>query len=111
MAKFPVKVGSSEVVIQEYGDGEEHIVKIDDRFYRVHHTGDVHYFMTKIRGTQRSVSGSPEKVREAVVKVHLAHKSYEKLVQRRKEEAQRIRDRDLNEIVESLNDPMVPKEA
>jgi hypothetical protein len=111
MPKFPIKVGDKEIIIQEFSDGDEHIVKIDDRYYRVHHTDDTHYFMTKIRGTQRSVSGKPEKVREAVVKIHFAHKSYEKTVQRRKEEAQRLRDRDLNAIVEGMNDPVVPKEA
>ena len=111
MAKFPVKIGNKEVVIQEYTDGEEHVVKIDDRYYQIHHTGDNQYFMTKIRGTQRSVSGTPEQVRFAMVEIHLIHKSYEKNTQRRKDELQRLRDKALNSVVEKLNDPMVTKKT
>lgn len=112
MAKIPVRVGDREVIVQEYGDGDEHIVHIDDRYYRVHHTKDKHYFMTNIRGAQRSVSGSPDQIRRAIVEIHLAHKIYGKNVQRRKEELQRLRDKTLNEIVERVvNASVVPGKA
>ena len=101
MSKLPIKIDDTEVEIQEFIDGDEHIVLIDERYYRVHHTAvGTHYFMTKIRGTPRSILSTPEKVREAIVRVHLAFKRYERTVQKRKEEAQRIRDAELNRIAE-----------
>ena len=110
--RFPVTVDGKETEIREFSDGDV-IVAIEDRFYRIRQApDDVYYYMLKVRGTQRSIRGTREKIREAVIRVHRVFKSYEDRVRRGKEEAQAQRDRNLNEIVESMQDaPVVAEQA
>ena len=102
MAKFPINIGQETVELREFDDGDDHIAVIDERHYRVHHTNDgKQYFMTKIRGASKPILGTAEQIRHALASVHLAYKKYERTVQKRKEEAQRVRDAALSKIVET----------
>lgn len=102
MPKFPVTVDGKSTEVQEFVDGNESIVVIDDRTYRVRPSNEKRYFMLKIGGTQRSLNGTPEQIREALVRVNNIYREYDRRVRRVKEEAQRARDTALNEIVEQL---------
>ncbi len=48
MPKFPVTVDGKSVEVQEFKDGDEAIVVIDERTYRVRPSNGKQYFMLKI---------------------------------------------------------------
>ncbi len=103
MARIPINIDGRQVELREYTDGDEDIVTIDDRFYRVHHTPEgKRYFMVKVRGQSRSVLGTRDQIHAAIAGVHLAFKSYEKAIQKHKDVAQRSRDDVINSIIEEL---------
>ena len=102
MARFPVELGDGKVIeVREFVDGEDRILVINDRHYRVYKGNEGHYFMLKISGMQRSVRGSLDDLRILVARVHSIYLQYDNRVRKSKEEAQRTRDRALNEIAES----------
>lgn len=104
MPKFPITIGDQSVEVQEFSDGDQYIIAIDERTYRVRPAADpgFFYFMLKIGGTQRSLKGTLRQLCESIVGVHLTYRSYDKRVRRLKEDAQRARDKTLHEIAETL---------
>lgn len=104
--KIPMKVGDATVLYELFTnpDSQEHVVAIDDKTYRLHKAGDLVYTMLRVAGHMRSMRGSLADVLLATGQVHLTYRQYETRVRRAKEEAQRVRDRDLNAIAESLID-------
>lgn len=101
-----MKVGAATVLYELFTDpdSEEHIVAIEDKTYRLHKAGGQVYTMLRVAGHMRSLRGKLEDVLVAVAKIHLTYCQYETRVRRAKEEAQRVRDRELNVIAESLID-------
>lgn len=80
----------------------DRVVTIDERTYRLRAADDGNFYtMFRINGHQRSVRGSLDRMLRVVGLQHLIYKRYENRVRKLKEEAQRTRDRQLNELAES----------
>lgn len=107
MPKFPVTIGNASVEVQEFADGEQRIIAIDERTYRVRPAEDdgLFYYMLKVGNAKRSLRGPIGQIREAIVGIHLIYRSYDRRVRRVKEEAQKIRDKALHDIAEMLQSP------
>lgn len=104
--KTPLKIDEKNEVTYELFSlpcGSEHVIMIDGNCYHVRRTHDanVFYFMVRVGAHQRSLRGSFHDVILAIARIHLIYREYEKRVRKLKEEAQRIRDRQLNRIVEA----------
>jgi len=101
--KLPIKLRDQDVQIQIFSDESEQIVMVGTDPFRVRMLpNDEAYFMVKIRGQQRTIRGPYQKVLEAVVRCWDVYKRYENVVRKSKENAQMTRDKDLNEIAESV---------
>lgn len=104
MPKFPITVGGTSIEVQEFSDGDQRILAIEERTYRIRpaeHEG-LFYHMLKIGKAKRSLRGTIEQLREVIVGIHLVYRSYDRQVRRVKEDAQKARDRSLHEIAEVL---------
>jgi hypothetical protein len=104
MPKVPIKIGNETLEVQEFSDGEERVVKIDDRFYNLWAipNSDKFYTMVRIGGHQRSVQGNHDKILEVLARIHKSYQAYESRCRNSKEAAQRDRDRVMNELAESI---------
>lgn len=103
--KIPLQVGDATVMYEAFvnPDSNDHVLAMDDRTYRVHALGDnVYYTMLRVGGHQRTLRGTMAELITAIGQIHLTYRQYETRVRRAKEEAQRVRDRCLNETAESL---------
>lgn len=102
--KVPIKVGDVTVLYELFTNPETHecVVAIEDKTYRLHRAGQQVYTMLRVTGHMRSLRGSLDSLLAAIAKVHLTYRQYENRVRRAKEEAQRVRDRELNGIAETL---------
>jgi len=103
MPKLPIKIGNETLEVQEFSDGDERVVKIDDRFYSLWAIpgSDRFYTMVRVGGHQRSVQGTRDKILEVLARIHKAYQAYESRCRNAKEAAQRDRDRGLNDLAES----------
>lgn len=104
MPKFPVTIGNTSIEVQEFTDGDQRIIAIDERTYRVRPAEDegLFYYMLKVGKTKRSLRGPIDQVRDSIVAIHLVYQSYDRRVRRVKEEAQKVRDHSLHEVAEAL---------
>ena len=103
--KIPMKVGDGTVMYETFHnpDSNDHVVAIDDRTYRLHSLGDnLFYMMLRVGGHHRTLRGPMDALLKAIGHVHQTYRTYDNRVRRAKEEAQRTRDRALNQIAESL---------
>jgi hypothetical protein len=102
MPKLPIKSGNETLEIQEFVDGDERVVKVDDRFYAVWAIpgSDRFYFMIKVGKHGRSIQGTHDQLVEMLTRVHRIYRDYENRVSNSKDAAQRERDRLLNELAE-----------
>lgn len=109
MAKSPVKVGKETFEIQEFVDGDERVLQIDDRFYRAWSIpgSNRFYCMVKVGDHPRSIQGTRDQILELLARVHQIYRDYENKVRNQKELAQRDRDRRLNE----LSNPPIEKKS
>jgi hypothetical protein len=108
--KLPVEIDGVELmyeVFTQFLPGVEpelrdRVICIEDRTYRVRAAQNgTYYTMFRIDGHQRSVRGSLDRLIRVVGLQHLIYKRYEQRVRKLKEEAQRVRDRQLNELAEA----------
>lgn len=102
--KIPLKIGDATVTYECFtNDSHDRIVSIDDRTYRLHALGDdLFYMMLRVGGYPRTLRGPLPELLTTVAKIHLTYRQYDTRVRRAKEEAQRIRDRALNDVAESM---------
>ena len=108
--KLPIKIDGVELlyeVFTEFLPGVEpekrdRVVAIEDRTYRLRASDDGSFYtMFRIGGHQRSLRGSLDRMLQVVGLQHLIYRRYEQRVRKLKEEAQRSRDRQLNELAEA----------
>ncbi len=98
----PVLFDDKTYEVQTFEDGAQRVVAIDDRYYKAYRDGDAWYFMVRA-GHPRSIRGPWSDVLNAIVEIHHVYKGYEQRVRRAKEEAQRTRDRRINEVAERVS--------
>jgi len=105
MPKLPIQADGKTIEIQEFSDADERIVLIDDRFYRLWKIpdSDLFYFMVKVRENPRSIRGTHDKCIELLVRVHSIYRQYDNRVRKSKEDAQRLRDKLLNDLAETVS--------
>ena len=105
MPKIPIRLGTDTWALQEFADGDERVVKIDDRFYSLWTVpnSDLFYTMVRIGNHQRSIQGTHDRVLEALIRIHKLWRDYEGRCRSAKDSAQRDRDRLLNDLTESFS--------
>lgn len=102
-----MRIDDLEVLYETFvnPDSNDMIVAIDDRTYTLRRAEqpDVFYLMVRIGGHQRSLRGNVTVMLETIARLHCLYRDYDNRVRKLKEEAQRQRDRRLNELAESLS--------
>jgi hypothetical protein len=107
--KIPLSLpDGTELLYQEFtnnGSGDR-IVAIDDRTYHVRSCQNQDgkqwfYTMLRVGRHQRTLRGDMPTILLAVARIHQVYDDYEKRCRRSKEDAQRLRDRQLNELFET----------
>ena len=107
--KLPVEIDGVELmyeVFTQFLPGvdpnlRDRVICIDDKTYRLRTAQNgAYYTMFRIDGHQRSVRGTLDRLIRVVGLQHLIYKRYEQRVRKMKEEAQRLRDRQLNDLAE-----------
>jgi hypothetical protein len=103
MPKKIVLAGGKDVESQTFVDegGDELLVRIEDRHYRVHKTPeDTFYSMTKIGQQMHSVKGPTLMELEVkLARIHMAWRRYEKQIQTNKNALAAERDREISRIL------------
>jgi|GEM_PF-4359854 len=105
MTKLPIRVDDKEVLYETFINPEtqDWIVSIDNRTYHLRRVdANVLYAMVRVGSHQRSLRGDSISMMQAIVRLHCIYRDYDNRVRKLKEDAQRARDRRLNELAESL---------
>lgn len=104
--KIPIRVDDKELLYETFINPNSHdmIVALEDRTYTLRRAEpDVFYLMVRVGGHQRSLRGDATAMLQMVARLHCIYRDYDNRVRRLKEEAQRQRDRRLNELAESVS--------
>ncbi len=102
MPKFPIEItpGGKTIEAQEFADGEERVLIIGERMFRIWPLDDGRcYTMVKVYNTKRSLKGKLEDVRQVIANIHDVYRRYDQRVRKAKADAQRTRDAELSKLV------------
>lgn len=107
--KLPLEIDGVQLLyemftrsVPESSGAQDRIVAIEDRTYRLRAADDgTFYTMFRIGGHQRSIRGSLDQMLRVVGLQHVIYHRYENRVRKLKLDAQRARDRQLNELAET----------
>ena len=102
--QYPVKLGGTEHVVQLMADGEDRVLIIADRYYRIYRDPqrNTYYTMLRVAHHQRSLNDADLSVLiTKIARIHQVYRGYEDRCRRAKEQAAQERDRQLNAVLES----------
>lgn len=102
MSGNPIDIDGTTTLVRRFVGDDGVVLSIEDRFYHLHRNDSQHYMMLRIGNFVRSLSGSIDALEIVAVKIHRAYRDYEGRVRRAKEDAQRLRDRQLHAIAEAF---------